>query len=106
MIDVDFITDEKLRAVRDAVVVYRSIRLWDDHWGEYEITEPVMICQLPSLPIAIKVCERLAADLHDPVFYWKEARVTSDWDLTRLRNHLSLEREVREYLKNLEITAK
>lgn len=106
MIDIDFISDDQLRAVRDAVVVYRSIRVWDDHWGEYQVTEPVMICQLSSMPIALKVCERLAADLHDPLFHWKDVRVVSDWDMSRLRCHLSLERQVRACLKNLELAAK
>ena len=106
VIDINFITDGQLRAVRDAVVVYRSIRVWDDHWGEYQVTEPVMICQLSSMPIALKVCERLAGDLHDPAFYWKDACAVSDWDMTRLREHLSLEREVRTYLKNLELSVR
>jgi len=105
VIDIDFVTNDQLRAVRDAIVVFRSIRAWDNKWGEYEVTEPVMLCQLSSLHIAVKVCARLAADLHDPVFTWRDVKAVSDWDLTRLRNHLSLEREVRAYLKNLEITA-
>jgi len=106
MIDIDFVTDEQLRAVRDAIVIYRSIRAWDDFWGEYEVNEPVMICQLQSLPIALKTCQRLAADLPDPEFHWKDVKSISDWDLTRLRCHLSLERDVRRYLKNLELSAK
>lgn len=105
MIDVDFISDDQLRAVRDAVVLYRSIRAWDEYLGEYEITEPVMICQLQSLPVALRVCQRLAADLPDPLFSWREVRTISEWDLTRLRCHLSLEQKVRRYLKNLEIPA-
>jgi len=106
MIDIDFISDERLRAVRDAVVLYRSIRAWDDHWGEYDLTEPVMICQLQSLPVALKVCQRLAADLPDPEFHWKDVKSMSDGDMTRLRCHMSLEREVRAYLKNLETAVK
>lgn len=106
MIDIDFVTDDQLRAVRDAIVIYRSIRVFDDHWGEYEATEPVMLCRLSTLPIAIKVCERLAGDLLDPVFYWKDVGVVSEWDLTRLREHLSLEREVRDYLKSLTLSLK
>lgn len=105
MIDIDFVSDEQLRAVRDAIVLYRSIRAWDEYWGEYEVTEPVMICQLQSLPVALKVCQRLAADLPDPEFHWKDVKSVTDWDITRLRCHLSLEQEVRRYLKNLEITA-
>lgn len=105
VIDIYFVTDEQLRAARDAIVIYRSIRAWDDYWGEYEVTEPVMICQLSSMHIALKVCERLAADLPDPEFHWKDVSVVSDWDLTRLRCHMSLERQVRAYLKYLEISA-
>jgi hypothetical protein len=105
VIDIDFVTDDQLRAIRDAIVIYRSIRVFDDYWGEYQQTEPVMICRLCSLPTAIKVCERLAADLYEPVFYWKDAAVVSDWDMTRLREHISLEREVRACLKNLELSA-
>jgi len=106
MIDIDFITDDRLRALRDAVVIYRSIRAWDDKWGEYEHTEPVIICQLQSLPVALKVCERLAADLHDPVFHWKDVCVVNDRGLALLREHMALEREVRDYLKNLELSVK
>lgn len=106
MIDIDFVSDNQLRAVRDAVVLYRSVRAWDCYWGEYEITEPVMICQLQSLPTALEVCQRLAADLPDPLFSWRDVGVVSEWDLTRLRCHMSLERRVRAYLKNLETAAK
>lgn len=106
MIDIDFVSDDQLRAARDAIVIYRSFRAWDNYWGEYEVTEPVLLCQLHSLPLALKTCRRLAADLSDPEFHWKDVRVISDWDMTRLRCHLSLERQVRAYLKNLELAAK
>lgn len=106
MIDIDFVTDDQLRAVRDAIVVFRSIRAWDDKWGEYELTEPVLLCRLSRLPMALKVCQRLAADLPDPLFHWKDACAVSDRDLTRLRCHMSLERDVRACLKNLEISVR
>lgn len=64
-----------------------------------------MICRLQLLPIVLKVCERLAADLHDPVFSWRDVNFVSEWDLSRLRSHVSLEREVRTYLKSIEKTS-
>ena len=102
MIAIDLITDAQLRAVRDAVVLFRSIRVWHELWGEYEYVEPVMICQLQSLPMAVRVSKRLAADMQDPVFHWKNVKAVSDCDLARLRSHVTLERDVRDYLKNLE----
>jgi hypothetical protein len=94
-------SDDHLRLIDDAALIYRNHMPWGAFMSEV-VAEPVDLCRLRYIKFHLPRLRLEALDLRGVSFTYQLVGGVLDADLAAVRAHIAFEDEVHLYLRRLE----